>query len=68
MDGAVQILGPVPAPLPRRSNRYRWQLLLQSERRSTLHELVDQMIAQIQDQRPNCKVRWSVDVDPVDLY
>jgi primosomal protein N' (replication factor Y) len=64
----VQILGPVPAPLARRSNRYRWQLLLQAERRGALHALLDRLLNEIPTLERTRKVRWSVDVDPVDLF
>ena len=65
---AVEILGPVPAPLARRGNRFRWQLLLQSEKRGSLHALLDRLIPEIEETEPARKVRWSVDVDPVDLF
>ncbi len=65
---AVQVLGPVPAPLARRGNRYRWQLLLQSERRGSLHALIDHLLAGMPAIALARKVRWSIDVDPVDLF
>ncbi len=64
----VQVLGPVPAPLARRGNRYRWQLLLQSERRDSLHALLDHLLASMPAIALARKVRWSIDVDPVDLF
>lgn len=65
-DG-VQILGPVPAPLPRRSNRYRWQCLVQARQRSPLHHLLSRLDAALHKEG-GTKVRWSIDVDPCDLY
>ena len=67
-DNSVLILGPAPAPLARRSNRYRWQLLMQSSSRNRLHYLLDQLTDQAQALDPHRKVRWSIDVDPGDLY
>ena len=67
-DMTVLVLGPVPAPLARRGNRYRWQLLLQSEKRGSLHRLLDHLIPVAAATELARKVRWSVDVDPVDLY
>ncbi len=67
-ETTVLVLGPVPAPLARRGNRYRWQLLLQSDRRSSLHALLDRLIPAASGWELARKVRWSVDVDPVDLY
>ena len=67
-EKAVEVLGPVPAPLARRGNRYRWQLLLQSDRRGSLHALLDRLIPAASETELARKVRWSVDVDPVDLF
>ena len=65
---AVDVLGPVPAPLARRGNRYRWQLLLQSGKRGSLHTLLDRLIPAAFETELGRKVRWAVDVDPVDLF
>jgi primosomal protein N' (replication factor Y) len=64
----VQVLGPAPAPLARRAGRYRWQLLLQSARRAELHRAVDRLLAAAPSLDEARRVRWSVDIDPVDLY
>jgi primosomal protein N' (replication factor Y) len=64
----VEILGPVPAPMERRAGRYRYQLLLQSHEREPLHTLLDRLVPEISKLRESKKVRWSIDVDPVDLY
>ena len=64
----VLVLGPAPAPLARRGNRYRWQLLMQAERRSALHGLLDRLLTALPGLESTRKVRWSLDVDPVDLY
>lgn len=64
----VEVLGPVPAPMERRAGRYRYQLLLQSHEREPLHTLLDRLIPEISKLRESKKVRWSIDVDPVDLY
>ncbi len=61
-------LGPTPAPMVRRAGWYRYQLLLQSERRKELHALLDQLVDNLTANKSNTKVRWSLDVDPVDLY
>jgi len=65
--GGVDILGPVPAPMERRAGRYRAQLLLQSASRTDLHRLLDAWLPQLLALPLARKVRWSVDVDPMDL-
>lgn len=64
----VQILGPVPAPMPRKAGQYRYQLLLQHDTRQGLHQLLKQLVPQLHTLSTHAKVRWSVDVDPIDLY
>ena len=64
----VGVLGPVPAPMERLAGRYRAQLLLQSPSRSALQQLLGGAVP-VLDQLPGArKLRWSVDVDPVDLF
>ncbi len=64
----VRILGPAPAPMERRAGRYRAQLLLQSGRRAALHILLAQMLSGIEQSSRARTVRWSLDVDPVELF
>ncbi|MDD1619027.1 MAG: primosomal protein N' [Methylococcaceae bacterium] len=66
--GHTQVLGPVSAPMARRAGLYRYQLLLQNTRRQELHVLLDVLIPEIAKLKQAKKVRWSLDVDPVDLY
>lgn len=66
--GRTQILGPVAAPMARRAGLYRYQLLFQSGRRPELHALLDVLMPKIEKLKQAKKVRWSLDVDPVDLY
>lgn len=66
-DG-VAVLGPVPALIERRQDRYRWQLLLQSPQRPALQQLLRRAMPRL-DALPthDGQLRWSLDVDPVDL-
>jgi len=66
--GHTQILGPVAAPMARRAGLYRYQLLFQSVKRPELHALLDVLMPLIEKLKQAKKVRWSLDVDPVDLY
>jgi len=64
----VGVLGPVPAPMERLAGRYRAQLLLQASSRAALQKLLAAAVPGF-DKLPSArKVRWSVDVDPVDLF
>ena len=64
----TSILGPIPAPMVRRSGRYRAQLLLAGKNRHALQASLKRCI-RCADQSPAAKkLRWSADVDPVDLF
>ena len=57
-----EILGPVPAPLARQANRWRYQLLLLANNRQQMHQTLQRLDLSAQPRQ----VRWSVDVDPYD--
>jgi len=61
----VSLWGPVAAPMERRANKYRAQLLLQSAQRDALHRLLSQWLPTFP--MFNSKLHWSLDVDPQDL-
>lgn len=64
----VQVMEPVPSPMERRAGRYRAQLLIQSAQRAPLHTVLTCCLKRIGEQKAARRVRWSLDVDPVDLY
>ena len=61
----IEVLGPAPAPLGRRADRYRSQLLLLSSRRRILQRALARLARQ-ELKAPG--VRWSIDVDPADTF
>ena len=63
----VVLMDPVPAPMERRAGRYRAHLLVQSQRRSALHGFLSRWLARLNAESVK-SVRWSLDVDPMDLY
>jgi primosomal protein N' (replication factor Y) len=64
---AVEILGPVPLPMERKEGRYRAQLLLRSSRRGPLHDIVGRTLAAVRSSRAARRVRWSIDIDPLEV-
>ncbi len=65
---AVEIFGPLPAPMERRAGRYRYQLMLQARHRKPLHQILHNSLGQITKLKSANKVRWSIDVDPYDTF
>ena len=64
----VRILGPVSAPMERRAGRYHAQLLLQSPDRQALHRLLQALRPELETDTSARRVRWSMDVDPIELF
>ena len=65
---AAELHGPMPAPMPRRAGYQRLQLLLSARERRPLHAMLDTAVPLLHDLPEARKVRWSLDVDPIDLY
>ncbi|TYT25997.1 primosomal protein N' [Luteimonas viscosa] len=65
---APALSGPMPAPMPRRAGMHRAQLLLSAPSRRSLHAALEAALPPIHALPEARKVRWSLDVDPVDLY
>ncbi|MBU3068364.1 primosomal protein N' [Aestuariicella sp. G3-2] len=63
----LQYLGPLPAPMERRNQRFRHQLQLHASSRSRLHQLLTPLIAQLEQHPLSRRTRWSIDVDPQDM-
>ena len=66
--GTLHVMGPAPAPMERLGGRYRAQLFLQSDSRATLNDRLLELTRHIDQLDGARRVRWSIDVDPVDLF
>lgn len=64
----VDALGPVPAPMARRAGYLRAQLLLRARSRAALHACLRGVLADVEQMDAARRLRWSVDVDPGDLF
>jgi primosomal protein N' (replication factor Y) len=65
--GRVRVLGPAPALLARRAGRYYAQLLIESAERAALHRFIDDWQPQIEKLARLHRVRYALDVDPLDV-
>ncbi|MGO2010504.1 MAG: primosomal protein N' [Pseudoalteromonas sp.] len=63
----IQLLGPIPAPLERVAGKFRFQLHIQAHDRPLLHQYLAQMVDYLSTNKLAQKVRWSLDVDPIDM-
>jgi primosomal protein N' (replication factor Y) len=64
----LELHGPMPAPMPRRAGFQRMQLLLSAIQRPRLHAALQTALPAIEALPEARRVRWSLDVDPIDLY
>ncbi|MBB3226264.1 primosomal protein N' (replication factor Y) [Luteibacter sp. Sphag1AF] len=66
--GDLRVAGPMPAPMPLRAGRHRAQLLIEATTRARLHAFLRPWQTALNALPTARKVRWSLDVDPIDLY
>ena len=62
----VHFYGPMPAPLERRAGRMRMQVLVQSADRSVLFRHLRPWVGKLHELSEAGRVRWSIDVDPLE--
>jgi primosomal protein N' (replication factor Y) len=67
-NNTLQIAGPMPAPMPLRAGLHRGQLLLEADSRPVLHAMLRPWQHALFALPAARRVRWSLDVDPIDLY
>jgi len=64
----VRWLGPATAPMERRSGRYRGQLLIQADTRGQMQRFLGEWRPALDELKSARKTRWSLDVDPAELF
>jgi primosomal protein N' (replication factor Y) len=64
----IQLLGPIPAPMERMAGKYRYQLHIQAAERTVLHTYIAQLVTYMSEHKLANRVRWSIDIDPMDTY
>ncbi len=63
----IHCLGPVPANMEKKAGKFRSHLLLQANSRSALQKILKAKTAQLADLPEAKRVRWIVDVDPLEV-
>ena len=64
---SARLLGPVPASMARRAGRHHAQLLIETAGRGELHRFLDQWLPLVERLPAARRVRWALDVDPLDI-
>jgi primosomal protein N' (replication factor Y) len=66
LEPGLELLGPVPSPMAKIKNRYRYQLLVLSPTVSLRHQFLEQWLPKLRSNLPG-EVRLVADVDPYHL-
>jgi primosomal protein N' (replication factor Y) len=66
-DASVKILGPATALMARRADHFRAHLLIETAARSTLQRFLARWLPQIETLPGPSGLRWSIDVDPLEV-
>lgn len=65
---SVELWGPVPAPMERKAGLFRQQMMFCAKRRDQLQQMLHFLVARLESDARSRRGRWSVEVDPIDLY
>jgi primosomal protein N' (replication factor Y) len=64
----LQLFGPIPAIMEKKAGKFRAQLLVQANQRSQLQKSLQPIVSEIESLPSGRKVRWSLDVDPIEVF
>lgn len=64
----IRLLGPAPAAMAKRAGRFHAQLLVESADRAALHRFLDRWVPVVETLPEVRRVRWALDVDPLELF
>lgn len=67
LDGSIKVYGPIPALMERKAGKFRAQLLVQTTQRQQLQKILQVKLTEIDSLPSKRHVRWSLDVDPIEL-
>ncbi|MEO7431147.1 MAG: primosomal protein N' [Dokdonella sp.] len=67
-DPAIVAHGPLAAPMPRRAGAFRGQVLIECGDRTAMQSFLPGWLDTVRALPGERRLRWSIDVDPVDLY
>ncbi|MES2674322.1 MAG: primosomal protein N' [Pseudomonadota bacterium] len=63
----LHYLGPLPAMIEKRGDRFRYHLQFNSAQRKPLQQLLTRLVEQLENHALSKRVRWAIDVDPMEM-
>ncbi len=64
----LSVFGPYPAPMMKRAGKMRAQLLLQADDKKSIQQILNAALPLVEKQKSSNSVRWSIDVDPQEVF
>ena len=68
LPGGAQLIGPLPSPMQRRAGKFRAQLLILAPDRRAAHTAAGLMVSLAEAAKARKDLKWTIDIDPQDLY
>ena len=68
LAAGATLIGPLPAPMQRRAGKFRCQLLLQAPDRARAQAAAAQLVAIAEQLPARSGLKWTIDIDPLDLF
>ncbi len=64
----IKLMGPLPAPMPKRAGKFRAQLHIQANNKSILKNFLNVFVGLLETTKGKDQLHWSLDVDPIDMF
>ncbi len=64
----IVVMDPISSPMEKLAGKFRAQLLIKADQRKSLHELLAHWLKEIENSPASRKVRWSIDIDPMEMF
>ena len=64
----IVVMDPVSSPMEKLAGKFRAQLLIKASARKSLHELIRHWLKEIERSPASRKVRWSIDIDSMEMF
>jgi primosomal protein N' (replication factor Y) (superfamily II helicase) len=68
LQGTASLIGPLPSPMQRRAGKFRSQLILLAGSRQLAQAAAGQLVAQAETLPARRGLKWSIDIDPQDIF
>jgi len=65
-DDQIEIFGPMPSSMQKKANLYNLNLIIQAKNKSKLNYAIKDCIPSLKDIPYSNKIKWTIDIDPID--